>query len=202
GGGPPGRVPPRRARRPRLPPELGGGAPLAPPDRAQRRDRRRPQAQAGPPRVVGGRAPRGGRRRARPRRARRGRARRVLRRGQEGARRAPRGAAEGARPRLLRRVDPERDRVEARDPARHGEDVGPERAHVAPRSARPVPGRREDRVSEPEHEERALAEAYALGALDATEKKLFEAHLASCRACRDAVGTAALAANAVALSAP
>jgi len=53
-----------------------------------------------------------------------------------------------------------------------------------------------------EHEEQALAEAYALGALDPPERKLFEAHLGACRICRDAVGSAAVAANAVALTAP
>lgn len=53
-----------------------------------------------------------------------------------------------------------------------------------------------------DHEERALAEAYSLGALDPPERKLFEAHLGSCRICRDAVGGAAVAVQAIALTAP
>jgi hypothetical protein len=53
-----------------------------------------------------------------------------------------------------------------------------------------------------EHVERALAEAYSLGALDPPEKKLFEAHLGSCRICRESVGGAAVVVNALALTAP
>ncbi len=53
-----------------------------------------------------------------------------------------------------------------------------------------------------EHLERALAEAYSLGALDPPEKKLFEAHLGSCRICRESVGGAAVVVNSLALSAP
>jgi hypothetical protein len=53
-----------------------------------------------------------------------------------------------------------------------------------------------------DHDERALAEAFALGALDAPERKLFEAHLGSCRICREAVGGAAVAAQAIAFTAP
>jgi hypothetical protein len=53
-----------------------------------------------------------------------------------------------------------------------------------------------------EHDERALAEAYALRALDAPERKLFEAHLADCKICREAVASAGAAAGAIALTAP
>lgn len=53
-----------------------------------------------------------------------------------------------------------------------------------------------------DHVERGLAEAYALGALDAAERKLFEAHLGSCRICRESVGGAAVTVNAIGLTAP
>ncbi len=53
-----------------------------------------------------------------------------------------------------------------------------------------------------EHEQRALAEAYALSALDGAEKKAFEEHLATCKECRDAVRAAMPATAAVGLTAP
>lgn len=53
-----------------------------------------------------------------------------------------------------------------------------------------------------EHAERALAEAFALGALDPPEKKLFEAHLVGCSICREAVRRAGVAVQAIALTAP
>jgi hypothetical protein len=50
--------------------------------------------------------------------------------------------------------------------------------------------------------EQALAEAYSLGALDEPEKKLFEAHLVTCKVCRDAVRGAAVVVQAIALTGP
>ncbi len=53
-----------------------------------------------------------------------------------------------------------------------------------------------------DHVERALAEAYSLGALDEPEKKLFEAHLITCKICREAVRGAAVAVQAISLTGP
>ncbi len=52
------------------------------------------------------------------------------------------------------------------------------------------------------HEEQALAAPYVLGALDSTERRAFEAHVATCLRCRDEVRSLQRVADALARSAP
>ena len=52
------------------------------------------------------------------------------------------------------------------------------------------------------HEEQALAAPYVLGALDATERRAFEAHAAACPICRDEVRSLQRVADALARSIP
>jgi anti-sigma-K factor RskA len=52
------------------------------------------------------------------------------------------------------------------------------------------------------HDEQALAAPYVLGALDAVERRAFEAHLAICAACREEVRAFGQVADALAYAAP
>ena len=52
------------------------------------------------------------------------------------------------------------------------------------------------------HDEQALAAAYVLGALEAEERRVFEAHVASCAVCREEVRSLQPVADALAQTAP